>query len=237
MKITDDVPAEFKQFSISFNQMLDRLDEGFTAQRQFTGNAAHELRTPLALLQAQLELFSVEHPDLDTESADFLKLLQEQTVPCNDCIELAPMIEEILADLSPVAEKKGVTLECDGTGTMVGSDTLIYRLIFNLTENAIRYNRPDGTVRVSVSQDGDDLVVRVADTGCGIPEKYKESIFQPFFRVDKSRSRENGGVGLGLSLVWEIADIHGGKVQAEESTEKGTVMTVTFPLNREYKDD
>lgn len=133
--------------------------------------------------------------------------------------------------------KKGITLECDGTGTMVGSDTLIYRLIFNLTENAIRYNRPDGTVRVSVSQDGDDLVVRVADTGCGIPEKYKESIFQPFFRVDKSRSRENGGVGLGLSLVWEIADIHGGKVQAEESTEKGTVMTVTFPLNREYKDD
>ena len=255
MKITDDVPAEFKQFSISFNQMLDRLDEGFTAQRQFTGNAAHELRTPLALLQAQLELFSVEHPDLDAESADLLKLLQEQTermsqvtktllemsvlrtVPCNDCIELAPMIEEILADLSPVAEKKGVTLECDGTGTMVGSDTLIYRLIFNLTENAIRYNRPDGTVRVSVSQEGDDLVVRVADTGCGIPEKYKESIFQPFFRVDKSRSRENGGVGLGLSLVWEIADIHGGKVQAEESTEKGTVMTVTFPLNREYKDD
>ena len=255
MKITDDVPAEFKQFSISFNQMLDRLDEGFTAQRQFTGNAAHELRTPLALLQAQLELFSVEHPNLDAESADFLKLLQEQTermsqvtktllemselrtVPCNDCIELAPMIEEILADLSPVAEKKGVTLECDGTGTMVGSDTLIYRLIFNLTENAIRYNRPDGTVRVSVSQEGDDLVVRVADTGCGIPEKYKESIFQPFFRVDKSRSRENGGVGLGLSLVWEIADIHGGKVQAEESTEKGTVMTVTFPLNKEYKDD
>ena len=192
---------------------------------------------------------------MDAESADFLKLLQEQTermsqvtktllemselrtVLCNDCIELAPMIEEILADLSPVAEKKGVTLECDGTGTMVGSDTLIYRLIFNLTENAIRYNRPDGTVRVSVSQEGDDLVVRVADTGCGIPEKYKESIFQPFFRVDKSRSRENGGVGLGLALVWEIADIHGGKVQAEGSTEKGTVMAVTFPLNREYKDD
>ena len=255
MKISDDVLPEFKQFCQSFNNMLDRLDNGFTAQRQFTGNAAHELRTPLALTQAQIELFSVEHPDLDAESADFLKLLQEQTgrmsqvtktllemselrtVPCNDCIELAPMIEEILADLSPVAEKKGVTLECDGTGTMVGSDTLIYRLIFNLTENAIRYNRPDGTVRVSVSQDGDDLVVRVADTGCGIPEKYKESIFQPFFRVDKSRSRENGGVGLGLSLVWEIADIHGGKVQAEESTEKGTVMTVTFPLNREYKDD
>ena len=255
MKISADVLPEFKQFCQSFNNMLDRLDNGFTAQRQFTGNAAHELRTPLALTQAQIELFSVEHPDLDTESADFLKLLQEQTgrmsqvtktllemselrtVPCNDCIELAPMIEEILADLSPVAEKKGVTLECDGTGTMVGSDTLIYRLIFNLTENAIRYNRPDGTVRVSVSQDGDDLVVRVADTGCGIPEKYKESIFQPFFRVDKSRSRENGGVGLGLSLVWEIADIHGGKVQAEESTEKGTVMTVTFPSNREYKDD
>ena len=255
MKISEDVLPEFKQFSKSFNGMLDRLDEGFSAQRQFTGNAAHELRTPLALMQAQIELFSVEHSDVQPDTAELLKLLQEQTermsqmtktllemselrtVPCNDCIELAPMIEEILADLSPVAEKKGVTLECDGTGTMVGSDTLIYRLIFNLTENAIRYNRPDGTVRVSVSQEGDDLVVRVADTGCGIPEKYKESIFQPFFRVDKSRSRENGGVGLGLSLVWEIADIHGGKVQAEESTEKGTVMTVTFPLNKEYKDD
>ena len=255
MKITDDVPVEFKQFSTSFNQMLDRLNEGFTAQRQFTGNAAHELRTPLALLQAQIELFSVEHPDLDAESADFLKLLQEQTermsqvtktllemselrtVPCNDSIELAPMIEEILADLSPVAEKKGVTLECDGNGTMVGSDTLIYRLIFNLTENAIRYNRPDGKVRVSVSQEDNNLVLRIADTGCGIPDKYKESIFQPFFRVDKSRSRENGGVGLGLSLVWEIADIHGGKVQAEESTENGTVMAVTFPLDKENKDN
>ena len=166
-----------------------------------------------------------------------LEMSELRTVPCNDSIELAPMIEEILADLSPVAEKKGVTLECDGNGTMVGSDTLIYRLIFNLTENAIRYNRPDGKVRVSVSQEDNNLVLRVADTGCGIPDKYKESIFQPFFRVDKSRSRENGGVGLGLSLVWEIADIHGGKVQAEESTENGTVMAVTFPLNKENKDN
>lgn len=247
MKITDDVPAEFKQFSVSFNQMLDRLDEGFTAQRQFTGNAAHELRTPLALLQAQLELFSVEHPDLDAESADFLKLLQEQTermsqvtktllemselrtVPCNDSIELAPMIEEILADLSPVAEKKGVTLECDGNGTMVGSDTLIYRLIFNLTENAIRYNRPDGTVRVSVSQEDDNLVIRVADTGCGIPDKYKESIFQPFFRVDKSRSRAYGGVGLGLTLVRKIVELHGGTIRIAESGEGGTTFAVCLP--------
>ena len=154
------------------------------------------------------------------------------------CLGAAGLLVISTAAINNHKQSEDVTARAAVTSSvMVGSDTLIYRLIFNLTENAIRYNRPDGTVRVSVSQEGDDLVVRVADTGCGIPEKYKESIFQPFFRVDKSRSRENGGVGLGLSLVWEIADIHGGKVQAEESTEKGTVMTVTFPLNKEYKDD
>ena len=158
MKISEDVLPEFKQFSKSFNGMLDRLDEGFSAQRQFTGNAAHELRTPLALMQAQIELFSVEHSDIQHDTAELLKLLQEQTermsqmtktllemselrtVPCNDVIELAPMFEEVFADLAPLAEKRGITLECDGDGTIIGSDTLIYRMLFNLTENAIRYN-------------------------------------------------------------------------------------------------
>ena len=247
MKITEEVLPEFRQFSASFNEMLDRLDEGFSAQRQFTGNAAHELRTPLALMQAQLELFSAEHPDARAETADLIRLLREQTermtqmtktllemselrsVPCTDRIELGPMAEEILTDLAPLAEKKGIALVCDGDGVMTGSDTLIYRLLFNLTENAIRYNRPNGTVRISIAEEETQIVVRVADSGCGIPEEYRRSIFQPFFRVDKSRSRAYGGVGLGLSLVWEIARLHGGEVLVEKSTEEGTTMAVRFP--------
>lgn len=247
MKISEDVLPEFKQFSKSFNGMLDRLDEGFSAQRQFTGNAAHELRTPLALMQAQIELFSVEHSDIQHDTAELLKLLQEQTermsqmtktllemselrtVPCNDVIELAPMFEEVFADLAPLAEKRGITLECDGDGTIIGSDTLIYRMLFNLTENAIRYNRPNESVRACVSERNGQIFIRVRDNGNGIPEQYRESIFQPFFRVDKSRSREYGGVGLGLALVREIALLHGGRVLAEESTENGTVMLVILP--------
>ncbi len=246
-QISEDVLPEFKQFSKSFNSMIKRLDEGFSAQRQFTGNAAHELRTPLALTQAQIELFAAEHPDVEPETAEFLKLLQEQTermsqmtktllemselrsVPCNDKIELAPMIEEIITDLEPIAEKKGIALNYDGNGTMIGSDTLIYRLIFNLTENAIRYNRTNAQVHISVCDNKDKILIRVRDNGHGIPEQYRESIFQPFFRIDKSRSRAHGGVGLGLSLVWEIVLLHKGEIKIEESSDNGTVMLVTLP--------
>ena len=248
MKITEKVLPEFRQFSDSFNQMLERLDEGFTAQRQFTGNAAHELRTPLALMQTQVELFSAEHPDVLPETADFLRLLREQTermtqmtrtllemcglqaVPCTDHIELGPMIDEIFADLAPLAEKNNITLERDGDGVMTGSDTLIYRLLFNLTENAIKYNRPGGSVRLSVTPESEKLLIRVADTGRGIPEHFQRSVFQPFFRVDKSRSREYGSVGLGLSLVWEIVKLHGGTVCVENNSEAGTTVAVSLPL-------
>ena len=222
---------------------------GFTAQRQFTGNAAHELRTPLSLMQAQLELFSAEHPEALPETADFLRLLREQTermtqmtktllemsalrtVPCTDRIELGPMAEEILADLAPLAERNGISLESTGDGVMTGSDTLIYRMLYNLTENAIRYNRPDGSVHITITEEGRRPVIRVADTGCGIPEQYRDSIFQPFFRVDKSRSREHGGVGLGLSLVWEIVALHGGEIRVEAGSEKGTTIAVRFPAD------
>ena len=250
VQISEDVLPEFKQFSKSFNSMIKRLDEGFSAQRQFTGNAAHELRTPLALTQAQIELFAAEHPDVQPETAEFLKLLQEQTermsqmtktllemselrsVPCNDRIELAPMIEEIITDLEPIAEEKGIALNYDGNGTIIGSDTLIYRLIFNLTENAIRYNRANAQVHISVCDDGDKISIRVRDNGHGIPEQYRESIFQPFFRIDKSRSRAHGGVGLGLSLVWEIVLLHNGAIKIEESSDNGTVMLVTLPKDQ-----
>ena len=248
MRIDEDAISEFRQLSRSFNQMLERLNNAFAAQRQFTGNAAHELRTPLALMQARIELFAAEHPSMPPETAEFLSLLREQTerltqmtktllemsalqsVPRNDRIQLAPMMEEILTDLAPLAEKNGITLTCDGDGAMTGSDGLLYRLLFNLTENAIKYNHPGGTVRLTVQGEAARLVIRVSDTGCGIPESYRESIFQPFFRVDKSRSREYGGVGLGLSLVWAIAELHGGSVCVEDSSEAGTTIAVQLPV-------
>ena len=247
MKISEDVLPEFKQFSASFNDMIDRLDQGFSAQKQFTGNAAHELRTPLALMQTQMELFSLEHPGANPETADFLKLLQEQTermsqmtktllemselrsVPCNDRIELAPLVDEVFADLAPLAEQREIALECAGDAEIIGSDTLLYRLVFNLVENALRYSRPGTAVSVSIDEEANRVLLRVRDRGAGIPVQYRESIFQPFFRVDKSRSREYGGVGLGLSLVWEIAALHSGTVEIEESTNEGTVMLVALP--------
>lgn len=247
MKMNEKLLPEFYRLSHSFNQMLDRLNQAFAAQRQFTGNAAHELCTPLALMQAQLELFSAEHPDINAETAEFLRLLGEQTerltqmsktllemsslqqVARNDQIHLAPMIEEIFTDLAPLAEKRGITLEQDGDGVMTGSDALIYRLLFNLTENAIKYNRTNGSVRVCVTREDTNIHIYVIDTGCGIPAEFQRSIFQPFFRVDKSRSREYGGAGLGLSLVWEIADLHGGSVRVAESSKQGTTIAVELP--------
>ena len=251
MRIDEDAISEFRQLSRSFNQMLERLNNAFAAQRQFTGNAAHELRTPLALMQAQLELFSAEHPDVRPETAEFLTLLREQTerltqmtktllemsnlqqVARNEQLQLAPMVEEIFTDLAPLAEKRSITLEAEGDAALTGSDALIYRLLFNLTENAVKYNRPGGSVRVELAQGQEKCIIRVSDTGCGIPEEYQRSIFHPFFRVDKSRSREYGGAGLGLSLVWEIANLHGGSVWVEESSDKGTTIAVELPAGAE----
>lgn len=248
MQMDERALPEFRRLSSSFNQMLERLGRAFETQRQFTGNAAHELRTPLALMQAQLELFSAEHPDVLPETAEFLRLLREQTerltqmsktllemsslqsAARTDHIQLGPMVEEIFADLAPLAERRGIALEREGDGAMTGSDPLLYRLLFNLTENAIKYNRPHGRVRVSVSQQTQHLLICITDEGHGIPEEYQQSIFHPFFRVDQSRSRAWGGVGLGLSLVWEIADFHGGSVWVEESSPEGTTIAVSLPL-------
>ena len=251
MRIDEDSISEFRQLSRSFNQMLERLNNAFAAQRQFTGNAAHELRTPLALMQAQLELFSAEHPDVRPETAEFLTLLREQTerltqmtktllemsnlqqVARNEQLQLAPMVEEIFTDLASLAEKRSITLEAEGDAALTDSDALIYRMLFNLTENAVKYNRLGGSVRVELAQGQEKCIIRVSDTGCGIPEEYQRSIFHPFFRVDKSRSREYGGAGLGLSLVWEIADLHGGSVWVEESSDKGTTIAVELPAGAE----
>ena len=221
MRINEDVLPEFRQLSHSFNQMLERLNNAFAAQRQFTGNAAHELRTPLALMQAQLELFSAEHPDVLPETAEFLTLLREQTE------RLTQMTKTLLemSNLQQVAPNEHIQI-----GAMIGSDALIYRLLFNLTENAVKYNRHGGSVRVTVSQESEKLLIRVSDTGRGIPEEFQRSIFQPFFRVDKSRSREYGGAGLGLSLVWEIAELHGGSVRVTKSSDRGTTILVELPV-------
>lgn len=247
MQIEDDTLPEFRRLTRSFNRMLERLHHAFETQRQFTGNAAHELRTPLALMQAQLELFTAEHPDVLPETAEFLQLLREQTerltqmsktllemsslqsAARTDFIQLGPMIEEIFTDLDLLAQQRKVLLEREGDASLTGSDPLLYRMLFNLTENAIKYNRVPGVVRVSVCRESGRLMIRIADTGYGIPEEYRQSIFQPFFRVEPSRSRAWGGVGLGLSLVWEIAAIHGGSVWVEQSSPEGTTIAVSLP--------
>ena len=254
--LSEDEAVEFSRLSRAVNQMLLRLKQAFDAQQQFVGNAAHELRTPLALMQARLDLYmSTGHGDSCPETEETIAMMQEQTerlsrmvrtlldmselkaVPRNDRIQLAPMIEEVLADLSPLAEKSGVTLSQSGEDLWVtGSDVLVYRAIFNLVENGVKYNCPGGSVCVAVSRRGQKAVIEVKDTGCGIPENFRESVFQPFFRVDKSRSREKGGVGLGLSLVWEIAHLHGGDVRVRESSKTGTVIELTLPISAEERE-
>ena len=253
--LSEDEAVEFSRLSRAVNQMLLRLNQAFDAQRQFVGNAAHELRTPLALMQARLDLYmSTDHGDSCPETAETIAMMREQTerlsrmvrtlldmselkaVPRNDRIQLAPMIEEVLADLSPLAEKSGVTLSQSGEDLWItGSDVLVYRAIFNLVENGVKYNCPGGSVCVAVSRRGEEAMIEIKDTGCGIPEDFRESVFQPFFRVDKSRSREKGGVGLGLSLVWEIAHLHGGDVRVRESGESGTAIELTLPVSAEER--
>ena len=248
IRLNENTVKEFRQLSVSVNLMLDRLSESFAMQRQFSGNAAHELRTPLAIMQTKLELFAAEHKNLEGDTAELVRSQAEQldrlsrlvhtllemsnlsSAPRSDRIELAPLVEEIITDLTPLASQNDITMEQDCDNVVItGSDALIYRLVFNLIENAVKYNRRGGSVSVSVHKENSAVVVRVSDTGCGIPEEYRESIFQPFFRVDKSRSRQMGGVGLGLALVHEIAVLHGGSVRAEPGNKSGTVFIVTLP--------
>lgn len=252
IRLNEDTVKEFRQLSVSVNLMLDRLSESFAMQRQFSGNAAHELRTPLAIMQTKLELFAAEHKNLEGDTAELVRSQAEQldrlsklvhtllemsnlsSAPRSDRIELAPLVEEIITDLTPLASQNDITMEQDCDNVVItGSDALIYRLVFNLIENAVKYNRRGGSVSVSVHKENSDVVVRVSDTGCGIPEEYRESIFQPFFRVDKSRSRQMGGVGLGLALVHEIAVLHGGSVRAEPGNKSGTVFIVTLPAGND----
>ena len=252
IRLNEDTVKEFRQLSVSVNLMLDRLSESFATQRQFSGNAAHELRTPLAIMQTKLELFAAEHKNLEGDTAELVRSQAEQldrlsrlvhtllemsnlsSAPRSDRIELAPLVEEIITDLTPLASQNDITMEQDCDNVVItGSDALIYRLVFNLIENAVKYNRRGGSVSVSVHKENSDVVVRVSDTGYGIPEEYRESIFQPFFRVDKSRSRQMGGVGLGLALVHEIVVLHGGSVRAEPGNKSGTVFIVTLPAGND----
>ena len=253
IRLNEDTVKEFRQLSVSVNLMLDRLSESFATQRQFSGNAAHELRTPLAIMQTKLELFAAEHKNLEGDTVELVRSQTEQldrlsklvhtllemsnlsSAPRSERIELAPLVEEIITDLTPLASQNDITMEQDCDNVVItGSDALIYRLVFNLIENAVKYNRRGGSVSVSVHKENNVVVVRVSDTGCGIPEEYRESIFQPFFRVDKSRSRQMGGVGLGLALVHEIAVLHGGSVRAEPGNKAGTVFIATLPAGDDH---
>ena len=257
IRLDEETLPELRSLTHALNEMLERLSRGFDAQRQFVGNAAHELRTPLTLLQTQLELFPDEHPDIPPESAAFLAALQDevqrlsrlthalldmsdlQSVPRNDVILLSSMIDEVFADLAPLAERNGISLSREREGeniTVVGSNILLCRMFSNLVENAVKYNHPGGMVNVDVQQRDRQAVIHVADTGRGIPQEFWQSIFQPFFRVDKSLSRELGGAGLGLPLVWEIARLHGGRVWVEESNDNGSALAVTLLLSASITD-
>lgn len=241
--------SELNQLSVSYNKMLERLSEAFKLQRQFTANAAHELRTPLAVMQLQIDLYnSSKHPDNDTSAQQTISMITEQTerlgkmvrtlldmselqtIARDEEIAISALVEEVLADLEPLAQEKGINLieKCDNV-LLMGSDILIYRLVYNLVENAIKYNFSDGTVTVTATQQNSQLHLTVEDTGNGIPEELKERIFEPFFRLDKSRSRELGGVGLGLALVREIVRVHNGSILVKNNANSGTTFEVIFP--------
>ncbi len=247
-RIEENNVKELNQLGISYNKMLERLSEAFEIQRQFTANAAHELRTPLALMQVQLDLYnSASHPGNDTDTLQTIKMVTEQndklnrmvktlldmselqTVGRDDKIILDAIVEEVLADLEPLAVEKNIKLigKCEDA-TMIGSDILIYRLVYNLVENAIKYNHPLGQVTVTAYQRNKHVYLSVEDTGSGIPKELRERVFEPFFRVDKSRSRELGGVGLGLALVREIVRVHDGSICIKSGKTGGTIFEVTF---------
>lgn len=247
-RIEESGVAELNRLSVSYNRMLARLSEAFKTQRQFTANAAHEFRTPLAVMQLQLDLYnSTEHPTNDACAQQTIRMMTEQnerlsrmvktlldmselqTVARDDEIALDALVEEVLADLEPLAQEKTIhlTAQCDAV-TMTGSDILLYRLVYNLVENAIKYNTPGGTVTVGVAQQDKHIRLTVADTGTGIPEDLKERVFEPFFRLDKSRSRALGGVGLGLALVREIVNVHGGSISVKDNPDGGTTFEVVF---------
>ena len=247
-RIEENNVKELNQLGISYNKMLERLSDAFEIQRQFTANAAHELRTPLALMQVQLDLYnSASHPGNDADTLQTIKMVTEQndklnrmvktlldmselqTVGRDDKIILDAIVEEVLADLEPLAVEKNIKLigKCEDA-TMIGSDILIYRLVYNLVENAIKYNHPLGQVTVTAYQRNKHVYVSVEDTGSGIPKELRERVFEPFFRVDKSRSRELGGVGLGLALVREIVRVHDGSICIKSGKTGGTIFEVTF---------
>ena len=247
-RIEENNVKELNQLSISYNKMLERLSEAFEIQRQFTANAAHELRTPLALMQVQLDLYnSASHPGNDADTLQTIKMVTEQNDKLNrmvktlldmselqsvgrdDKIILDAIVEEVLADLEPLAQEKNIKLigKCEDA-TMIGSDILIYRLVYNLVENAIKYNHPLGQVTVTAYQRNKHVYLSVEDTGSGIPKELRERVFEPFFRVDKSRSRELGGVGLGLALVNEIVRVHDGSICIKSGKTGGTIFEVTF---------
>ena len=247
-RIEENNVKELNQLGISYNKMLERLSEAFEIQRQFTANAAHELRTPLALMQVQLDLYnSASHPGNDADTLQTIKMVTEQndklnrmvktlldmselqTVGRDDKIILDAIVEEVLADLEPLAVEKNIKLigKCEDA-TMIGSDILIYRLVYNLVENAIKYNHPLGQVTVTAYQRNKHVYLSVEDTGSGIPKELRERVFEPFFRVDKSRSRELGGVGLGLAFVREIVKVHDGSICIKSGKTGGTIFEVTF---------
>lgn len=247
--VSGNADNEIAQLTNAFNKMLSRLGTNFAEQKQFSANAAHELRTPLAVIRTRLEVLGKSNTVEIEEYKDTIAMITTQidrlshvidvllemtelkSAEKTDHISLADMVEEILYDLAAIAEARGITVvQTAGNVEIIGNDTLIYRAIYNLIENAIKYNRDGGKVIIAIEAQENLAVVRISDTGSGIEKSEWEHIFEPFFRIDKSRSRSMGGAGLGLALVREIAKEHSGNAKVVKSSTEGTTIELSLQI-------
>lgn len=238
---------EIADLTVSFNQMSHKLDEAFAMQKRFSQSAAHELRTPLTVLKTKVDVFKKKrehtpqeydkllsvittHTDRLSELVkDLLDLTNMDELNCDEQIELMSLLAGVAKELAPLAMEKQIIITVEGEKKEVaGNRSLLHRAFYNLVENAIKYNIENGAVKITVLEEHKNGFVTVSNTGIGIPAEMRKLVFEPFFRVDKSRSRQMGGVGLGLTTVKSIVEMHNGQITVSENPAGGTVFKVTL---------
>ncbi|MDO4453682.1 MAG: HAMP domain-containing sensor histidine kinase [Eubacteriales bacterium] len=239
---------EVQDLTVSFNQLLEELQRSFTMQRQFSADVAHELRTPLAVMQTKLDVFSLSAENKDEETKKAVAALQDQLGRLTKLIEdllwfsrdlpletvesvpLLPLLEDVADELSELAAQKRISIQITGVDCCVtGQDRLLERVFYNLIENAIKYSASDTSIKVEIEQFSQKTQVTVADQGEGIPKEYRELIFEPFFRIDKSRSRAIGGSGLGLAVCRKILERHHAAICVMPNHPCGCIFKIDFP--------
>lgn len=247
---------EIQELVKSFNQMTEQLDEAFAMQRRFSASAAHELRTPITVLRTKLDVFKKkkreqhEYDELVTTMetyidrlssiiTDLLEFAETSELGEVEDVSLDSVIKTVVDDLESVAQNNMVNVQINvqpkvqseaQTFIAKGNTNLLYRALYNLVENAIRYNYEEGSVNITLETKGQEGVIIIADTGVGIAPEQRELVFEPFYRVNKSRSREFGGAGIGLSLVKTILKRHGASITVSENNPQGSVFTIRIPL-------